>query len=330
MRVLALIPDYPPRGVGSWVMTHALLRALAARGYRVDVVLTVATGDPYTLDGIHVWPHKGKNDPFEHLPGAHVIVTHVEAGGRAIALGAAYGLPVVQIAHNTGPVAESAMRRRPAALTVFNSRHARALLGGACGRSIVVRPPVAVDDYATVPGDHVTLVNLSADKGAETFYALAERLPQRRFLGALGGYGVQILPRGDDDLPNVEILAHRPPDRMRDEVYARTRVLLMPSAHESWGRAAVEAACSGIPTIAHPTPGLRESLGDAGTFVDRDDIDAWEAALRGLLDGRRWRAASRRARARAEQLDPTEDLALWVREVDTLARRVDAAARFAV
>src|SRR5690606_41582358 len=106
-----------------------------------------------------------------------------------------------------------------------------------------------------------------AGKGAETFYALAGRCPQTRFLGGKGGYGVQILPRGNNALPNVEIVEHLPPERMRDEVYARTRVLLMPSAYESWGRVGVEAMCSGIPVIAHLTAGLRESLGDAGAFV---------------------------------------------------------------
>lgn len=327
--VLGMLPDYPPRGVGSWVMTHALLRALAARGHRVDVVLS-APGAPYERDGVHVWPHVSKRDPFAFLPGAHVIVTHVEIGGRAVALGEAYGVPVVQIAHNTGPVAETAMRRRPAALTVFNSEHARVLLGEACGRSVVVRPPVDPAEYATKPGDAVTLVNLTADKGAEIFYQLAERIPSQRFLGVRGGYGTQILPHGPGDLPNVEVVEHVPPERMRDQVYARTRVLLMPSRHESWGRTGVEAMCSGIPVIAHPTPGLRESLGDAGVFVDRDDIDGWEQALRTLLDGRRWRAASRCAKSRAAELDPTEDLSTWCREVETLARRVDVAARFAV
>jgi glycosyltransferase involved in cell wall biosynthesis len=95
----------------------------------------------------------------------------------------------------------------------------------------------------------------------------------------------------------------------------------MPSAHESWGRVGVEAMTSGIPVIAAPTAGLKESLGDAGVFCDRDDLDAWEQALRRLLDGRRWKAASRKAKARAAELDPAADLDRWCHEVETLARR---------
>nr|PZN25585.1 MAG: glycosyl transferase [Mycolicibacterium hassiacum] len=327
--ILALLPGYPPAGVGSWVMTHALLRALAARGHRVDVVLAHRGGAPYVRDGVHVWPHRGKDDPFRFIRDAQVIVAHVESAQRAVLLGDRYQVPVVQIAHNTSPLSAASLKRWPATVTVFNSVHAAESMGDLASRWIIVRPPVHIAEYETTPGDCVTLVNLSAAKGAHTFYALAERFPAVPFRGIKGGYGVQILPRGDDDLPNVTIVDHMPPSWMRDEVYARTRILLMPSEHESWGRVGVEAMCSGIPVIAHPTPGLRESLGDAGVFVHRDDIDGWEAALRRLLDGRRWRAASRRAKARAEELDPTDDLNAWCEEIENLAWRVDVAARIA-
>jgi len=145
------------------------------------------------------------------------------------------------------------------------------------------------------------------------FYKLAERMPDVRFLGVVGAYGGQDIR----DLPNVEIQPHTP--NIRDDVYARTRVLLMPSSYESWGRTGAEAMASGIPTIAHPTPGLRESLGDSGVFVERPDLDGWEHAIRQLLDGRRWRAASRRALARSAQLDPTADLEVWCRTMEEVA-----------
>jgi hypothetical protein len=64
--------------------------------------------------------------------------------------------------------------------------------------------------------------------------------------------------------------------------------------------------------------GLQESLGPAGVFVDRDDIDGWEQALRKLLDGRSWRAASRKAKARVAELAPGPDLALWCAEIERL------------
>jgi glycosyltransferase involved in cell wall biosynthesis len=230
-------------------------------------------------------------------------------------LGRVWDIPVVVHVHSVNALTLATLRGHPCALTVVNSESMFTELAGHTGETMVVRPPVDSAEYATTPGDHVTLINLSRDKGAEVFYQLAERLPDRKFLAVQGGYGVQIL----DDLPNVTIVPHLPPERMRDEVYARTRVLLMPSAHESYGRVGVEAMCSGIPVIAHPTDGLRESLGDAGVFVDRDDIDGWENALRRLLDGRRWRHASARARRRVTELDPAADVADWCHRVEHLA-----------
>jgi glycosyltransferase involved in cell wall biosynthesis len=82
--------------------------------------------------------------------------------------------------------------------------------------------------------------------------------------------------------------------------------------------------CSGIPVLSHPTEGLLESLGDAGTFRDRADIDAWEQALRQLLTPKHWRVMSRKAKRRAKELDPAEDLAAWCAAIEAFgeARRV--------
>jgi glycosyltransferase involved in cell wall biosynthesis len=188
------------------------------------------------------------------------------------------------------------------------------------GRTIVVRPPVFAAEYRTVPGDCVTLINLSEVKGGPVLFELARRHPHRRFLGVMGGYDRQLVP---ETWPaNVEIVPHTA--RVVADVYRRTRVLLVPSRYEPWGRVAVEAASSGIPVVAHPALGLREALGDAGIFCDRDVVDEWTAALDLLDDPDQWRMWSERARARAEALDPTAELDLLETE---LARLASTAAR---
>jgi glycosyltransferase involved in cell wall biosynthesis len=185
--------------------------------------------------------------------------------------------------------------------------------------SIVVRPPVFATDYATMPGDRVTLVNLNEAKGGEVFWRLAERMPHVEFLGVRGAYGQQIERPGG--LPNVEVVDHMPGDRMRDEVYARTKVLLVPSATESWGRVAAEAMASGIPVVAAPTPGLSECLAEAGIFAERTDVDAWRSAVERLLEPAAWAEASERALARSKALDPAADLAAWCEAVEALHRK---------
>ena len=108
---------------------------------------------------------------------------------------------------------------------------------------------------------------------------------------------------------------------MREAVYSRTKVLLMPSSYESWGRAGVEALASGIPVVAHPTPGLCESLSEAGIFVDLHDVDGYEQVLRKLLSNpAEYRLAVKRAKARSAELDPAPDLAAWCEAVEALAR----------
>lgn len=320
MRVLALLHAYPPtHNAGAEWMMHTLLRALVDRKHEVDVLLSQPHPDavaPYDLDGVRVHPYRHKNDPFRYLHDASLIVTHLENTPRATILGDLNTVPVVHVLHNTFGASKKWLQRGPAALAVFNSEWMQADYAYH-GRQVVVRPPVIAADYATKPGDRVTLINLFERKGAGLFWQLAERMEDVDFLAVTGGYG----PQDIRQLPNVDVVPHTPGGRMRDEVYSRTKVLLVPSVYESWGRVGVEAMCSGIPVIAHPTPGLKESLGDAGTFVDRDDIDGWEQEIRRLLKTRSWQAASKKAKARAAELDPAEDLAAWVKAVEAVAKK---------
>lgn len=308
----------PAHNAGAERMLLAMLRALTARGHTVDVVLSQQHKEitaAYDLDGVQVHPLRGKNDPFRFLGDADVVVTHLENTQRASVLAQMCGLPLIHVCHNTFDQTRRWLQRVPPTLAVFNSRWMADLFAGLTSRSIIIPPPVHMAAYATTPGDAVTLINLFESKGSKTFYALAERFPDQLFLGVRGAYGTQHLR----EAPNVEILDHIDGDHMAAKVYARTRILLMPSIYESYGRTALEAACSGIPTIAHPTEGLKESLGAAGIFCDRDDIDAWESALRSLADGRKWNGASRRAKKRARELAPEEDLARWCDAVEEVA-----------
>lgn len=340
MRALVLAHRYVPRHcAGAETMLHAMVTALARRGHEVTVTLSAQAGDPYDIDGVQVYPTRTKRDVFDHLHGADVLITHLMNTPRAGLLGAWNDCPVVAIHHNGFNITRNAIVMPGARtdLVVVNSEWMAADLAAwfqARGiperqpRTIIVRPTVNPVDYATTPGDCVTLVNLrrmeggeqpheQMGKGSETFWASAERMPRTRFLGVTGAYGGQDIR----ELPNVEVLSHVAAEHMRDKVYARTRILLMPSSYESWGRAGTEALCSGIPVIAHPTVGLLESLGDAGTFVDRDDIDGWVAAIRALSKPKSYVRASARALARAAELEAHRgaDEALWVESVEQVA-----------
>lgn len=332
----------PYHNAGAETTMHAELRHLVKRGHKVDVLLSRSREDitdrlngppaecTYEVDGVTVHPHRSNGDPFRWFGTADnrpdIVIAHLENTLRAAALCDIHQIPMVHLIHNTHEFNKGALRRGPSQLAVFNTywmlRDYKTYFGFhglPMPPHTVVLPPVNYAEYAGEPGDHITLINLNEAKGGEVFWALAARHPRAKFLAVKGAYGEQIVP---DEIPaNVEVLEHMAPARMREAVYARTKVLLMPSSYESYGRTGVEAACSGIPTVAHPTPGLREALGDAGYFADRDDLDAWSRAIGQLVDPRTYPGASAAARAHAQALTPDADLDRFCDEMERTVRR---------
>ncbi|MEV5236483.1 glycosyltransferase family 4 protein [Streptomyces pseudogriseolus] len=315
----------PQHNAGAEHMLVSMLRPLVERGHDVQVWLSRygKAHEVYDYRGIRVVPLEARLDFPTAVRQADVLISHLECVPSTSALARGYGKPVVVLCHNTHRPTFRDMAAGNTALAVYNSRwmQAEAELFFAeypkavrPGAGIIVRPPVFADEYATKPGKAVTLVNCNVEKGGRVLEALARRMPEQQFLAVKGAYGEQILP----DLPNVEVLDHVDGADMRERVYARTRVLLMPSSYESWGRAGVEALASGLPVVAHPTPGLCESLGEAGVFVDRNDVDGYEAVLRKLLTPAEYRLASKRAKARSAELDPSAELAAWCDAVEAL------------
>jgi len=66
----------------------------------------------------------------------------------------------------------------------------------------------------------------------------------------------------------------------------RSRVLLVTSHSEGFGRAAVEAQMCGVPVIVNDVPGLRETLepGVTGHVAGRDDVGSFAQCARQLLE----------------------------------------------
>ncbi len=295
MNIGAWVHMYPPQhNAGAEHMLHAMLLEAVKHGH--DCVVYVsgncvpADFEPYEIDGVRV-----SNDKriLNHID---ILLTHLDRTPDAEDMAEKRDIPLVQIFHNHS---RPDMVRR-CDLAIYNTQW---LLDAApCDApSIVVHPPIWPERYKTATtGRFITLINLQKPKGVEMFYRLAADMPHLQFLGVKGSYGVQ---EPAPNLPNLTILENQTDIR---KVYAETKILLMPSSYESYGRCAVEAAVSGIPTIAHPTAGLREALGEAGTFPVPDSA-SWRCAINYVLDTYPMR--SQLAKSLGASLDPAADMA---------------------
>ncbi|MFD8509714.1 glycosyltransferase family 4 protein [Streptomyces antimycoticus] len=314
MRVLVILPAWSRvPAAGAFISTREYTLGLAAAGHTVHVVTSSKDpGEPYTDGGVSVWPLRSWRRAVRVARPELLISHHGDRrGGRIVAQ--TPGVPHLLMVHGMSPNLNLGRPR----LVWYPSRACRDHYPYR-GRSVVLPPPVDPDRYRTTPGGLVTLNGTTAAKGADVLAAVAEQMPDRQFLAVRTPWHDAVPLPG-----NVEVIDRAEPR----EVYARTRLLLMPSQTESWGRVGVEAMVSGIPVLAAPLPGIREALGTAARYVARDDIAGWVAALRYLDDPGAYTEAAARARAHTDGLDYAADLRAFEQACRTLTRPAPARRR---
>ncbi|WP_161973804.1 glycosyltransferase [Hwanghaeella grinnelliae] len=323
-------PGFPQRMTGAAVSTHHLADLLATNGAAVHILcgragdagIVPTETDPYryTIDR--------SADPVAAVP---ALVSEFAPDVAILSAGAsadlarqfgALGIPIVIYQRDIG----------------FSLLHA--LLDGTdhapvgvltCSRFVAekVRKRIGVEahflpniflrqDYAVAPnGGMVTLINPVPVKGVGLAFDLAAR---HRDLTFLFVEGWTLPPRQLAILKarasaEGNILWHPRVEDMRN-VYARTRILLVPSRwKEPWGRVVSEAQISGIPVLASDHGGLPEAVGDGGVLLPPDDIDAWSACLNKMMaDKAAWAELSAKAaaHARREELSPNRIVAEFI------------------
>lgn len=254
-------------------------------------------------------------DTDDDWAGADVALVHLEDAERLVGLGRRYHVPLVVLARRLREMRRVDPRRF--ALAVFPSA---AFAGEARWNAskLVARPPIYVDEFRVPlePEGRITLVNLSVESGASMLFDLVRRQPGRKFLAVRGCVGRQLPPPGN--IPNLEVVG--PVDGVGGmrEIYARTRLLLMP-ADQTYGRVAVEAACSGIPILAHPSLAAMETMAAGALWVARERHDDWHAWFRRLDVPAEYAKASKAALDRAVRLDPTHDIAALLSRLEAVA-----------
>lgn len=156
-------------------------------------------------------------------------------------------------------------------------------------------------------GEYITLINANLNKGVHQFVGLARAMPDRKFLGILPYYGEKNLPPCPENIKWIPFQ-----DDIRN-VLKDTRILLVPSYYESFGRVAVEAMINGIPVIysrpvansVYPggsTEGLEEWIRPAGIGLPRDATSEWADAVRALDDPDAYAQKSEESREHVESM----------------------------
>lgn len=287
-------------------MLHTINKFLVSRGHEVRVILHQGYDNnikmPYMYEGVEVVAPINHADVYRW---ADLVITHLDYTAWTIYMCTLIvQKPVINIVHNDFPY-ESVQNAKRNVAVVYNSEWIKNKLAYK-KESFVLPPPVDIPYYQVnenpEQNECITLINLNENKGGEIFYDIARAMPDKKFLGVIGSYEDQIVERGR----NIEIVGNTSDIR---PVYARTRILIMPSKYESWGRTATEAMCSGIPVICTATDGLKENCAGAALYIkNRDNVDEWVDAIREMDDKHIYNKFSEYGKQRSKELDATENL----------------------
>lgn len=331
MRIAWSIHLYPPHhNCGSEYVAHNLNKYLISKGHQVRVLLHQGKDidTPYMYEGVEVFSGRlvQRVDAYQW---ADVLMTHLDYTQYTIAMAMSAKRPLIHTIHNdiSYMSIENAVRGQH---IIYNSKWIADKLNYKWP-GIVMHPPCDINHYNVnenpINNEYITLVSCNERKGGYRFYEIARAMPERKFLAVRGSYdNPGPLGLNQDEiiarlatLPNVTIIPNSP-DIL--STYQRTRLLLMPSDYESWGRTATEAMCNGIPVICTPTLGLKENCQKAAEYVGQEIPDAmpgeaavtlgsvedWVAAIRKFDNDKYYNKKSLLCRQRSAELDPIKEL----------------------
>ena len=184
-------------------------------------------------------------------------------------------------------------------------------------RPMMLENELKFQERGTLPtGDCITIVNANVMKGLGIFLELARRFPNKKFLGIRPYYNKINVP---ENIQNIEWINIQ--DDIRT-VLQRTRIMLVGSMYESWGRVAFESMYNGIPVLhtkpfertdsrARPsgsTEGMCEWIKDSQFACSYDTIDDWENAVKALDDPETYASYSKKAYDRTYEMDVFSDI----------------------
>lgn len=304
MRILLATPHtYLPQGTGGLeINTHALCNALIRRGHDVQVycglhdtpllrarrAINKLLRQTLIRDTRLGYPVYRARYPVLSAREAALAVRPdivVVQGWNAAKLAGAFsaaGIATLLYAHNAQRLGDG----DPDVQIIANSRFTASLHAGR--RVIGVVPPlIEPGDYRVdTARERVLFVNPIPQKGLAIALDLASARPDIAFdffeAWLLSPRERAQARRLTEGLANVHW--HAAVSDMR-QAYRRARLVLFPSAMETWGRVASEAQVSGIPTLGSDRGALPDTIGRGGLCLPFDaPPQSWRRALSQLWD----------------------------------------------
>lgn len=304
MKIYALLHGFGHRHVaGAEKYAHDMFRWFASRGHEILVIT------PQTMfeEGVQKADFEGipmvsmdSVNLKETLREADICVTHLDCSTLMTQICKEISRPCVHIIHNPYSLGTWKFVDGDIDLAIFNSEWIYKRKQPLNVPATVLYPPVFEKDYCLPDSgqerEFITLLNRNINKGGPFVAEIAKNMPDEKFMMVRGAY-----PASEQHCPNLgNVFDQGHTADPRQDVYARTRILLVPSLMETWGRVAIEALWAGIPVIANSLctePGLLESLGDAALWAPRSgqkqgypnqEVAQWVTQIRSLSDPDRY------------------------------------------
>ncbi|MDT7785356.1 MAG: hypothetical protein QOF58_3775 [Pseudonocardiales bacterium] len=319
MKVLYVSADYAPNASGADISAHTLLSGLGARGFQVSALiderLKERTDAYYANEkgvSFHYTPDAALEHSLDYLRDTlrpDVVMTQGFWLDRMLTWAKSSDAPLVwfvrSMEHNH--CVHDMDASRPAWL-VANSPTVAEYIDRKWERdSVVLFPLIEPAEFKAqerVANGTITLINPVVQKGGSLFRDLAALCPDRAFRAIRGWRQDGPVKPDYVEMPFPNVSVDGPFADMR-EVYATTRLLLVPSVwEEAFGRVVVEAMINGIPVIASDKGALPWLVGDAGTVVASDSAEDWKKVIEAYDDAETYQAASERGLERAAEFHP--------------------------
>lgn len=300
---IVFFANYMPDACGAFFHDVAIAKLLQARGHTISFVTTHRGKSPIRGEYRGI-PWVFYTNAEHEMAGAHIWSTaHFPTLKIVRRLNGTFHKPIVVTMHFGENVEELPYKPDWAEFLWIISNHITGSVRSRIGtdyhfktiepiRPIMIENEVKFQERGTLPpGQYVTLINANILKGLPLFIELATRMPHIKFMGVRPYYNKINVP---ENIPNIKWINVQ--DDIRD-VMKQTRVLVVPSLYESWGRVAFEAMYNGIPVLhtkpmdgtnpantrpSGSTQGMCEWIAGSQFMLDYNKIDEWTAAIKSL------------------------------------------------